>query len=459
MSSNAWIRRDIEIARRLGVDVIAERQRSRFIDIVAFARQNSAYYKELYKDLPENIDNPRLLPVTDKKKLMARFDDWCTDSNVTLAKVRSFIDNPNLVGEPFLGKYLAVTSSGTTGTRGLFLIDDVYSSVNSYLFSNALHGWLNVKEKMQILGSGVKIAILATTGGHFASCAGYTRMCKTNLFARWAINLYSVQTPIPELVKKLNKQKPAIIFGYGSAVRILAQEQVQGRLNINPVLIIPSGESLGEHEYDQIKKHFRHSKISNLYGASECSFIGSMCKHGWYHVNSDWVIIEPVNQDYTPTRPGELSHTVLLTNLANKVQPILRYDLGDRVLTRADSCPCGNPLPAIQIIGRAADIMHFATLDKHVVSIPPLAFATLVDSIPGIKQFQIAQTTGESLSIRLNLIEGADSERVWQSLYSQISKLLSERELNHISIVRSNEPPLLSPSGKLRTIIPIEANF
>ncbi len=37
------------------------------------------YYKELYQGLPDRIEDPKLLPVTDKKKLMARFDDWATD--------------------------------------------------------------------------------------------------------------------------------------------------------------------------------------------------------------------------------------------------------------------------------------------------------------------------------------------------------------------------------------------
>jgi hypothetical protein len=39
----------------------------------------------------------------------------------------------------------------------------------------------------------------------------------------------------------------------------------------------------------------------------------------------------PVDQDYRPVLPGEPSHTVLMTNLANRVQPLIRYDQGDSV--------------------------------------------------------------------------------------------------------------------------------
>lgn len=60
--------------RRNGADAIVERQRARLADMVAHARAHSPYYRELYQGLPERVADPTLLPVTDKKKLMARFD-------------------------------------------------------------------------------------------------------------------------------------------------------------------------------------------------------------------------------------------------------------------------------------------------------------------------------------------------------------------------------------------------
>jgi phenylacetate-CoA ligase len=298
------------------------------------------------------------------------------------------------------------------------------------------------------------MALLAATGGHFLSCAGYTHMIKTSRLARSVVRLFSVHTPLPELVNQLNKFGPAIVFGYGSAVAILASEQAAGRLHINPVLMLPSGESLGTKERDLIAQQFHRSKIRDLYGATECSFMSAICDHGWYHVNSDWVVFEPVNADYQPTKPGELSHTVLISNLANRVQPVLRYDLGDRILLRPDPCPCGSPLPAIHIQGRAADILYFLTEYGEKVAIAPLTFATLVDRTPGIKQFQIVQTAPTSLRVRLCFLEGVDLESVWQSIQTQISVLFAERNLEHVLIERAEELPQQAPSGKIRTVIP-----
>ena len=44
-------------------------------------------------------------------------------------------------------------------------------------------------------------------------------------------------------------------------------------------------------------------------------------------------------------------HTVLLINLTNRVQPLIRYDLGDRATVSPEACPCGSHLSVIQCRG------------------------------------------------------------------------------------------------------------
>jgi phenylacetate-coenzyme A ligase PaaK-like adenylate-forming protein len=123
----SWLQHDIHRVRKQGIASIMQRQRARLNEMVAFARMHSPYYRELYQDLPDNIEDPGMLPITNKKALLARFDDWCTDQDVTLEQVQAFVNNPDLIGEPYLGKYLVATTSGTTGTRGIFLVDERYN--------------------------------------------------------------------------------------------------------------------------------------------------------------------------------------------------------------------------------------------------------------------------------------------------------------------------------------------
>jgi phenylacetate-CoA ligase len=235
---------------------------------------------------------------------------------------------------------------------------------------------------------------------------------------------------------------------------LLASEQEAGRLRIRPVLVVLSAEGLPAGEYDRIARAF-NAKVRDSYAATECPFISYRCEHGWLHVNSDWVVLEPVDADHRPIPPGKLSHTVLISNLANRVQPILRYDLGDSILERPDPCPCGNPLPAIRVQGRSADVLTFPTERGARVTIAPLAFGTLVDRTPGIELFQIAQSTPTTLRVRLHLAAGADPDQVWRAVHAEIAQLLTEHELDHISVERAEEPPEQSPGGKYRTIIPV----
>src|SRR5581483_10582668 len=108
---------DLRAAREQGAAAIEQRQRARLAQLVAYARANSPYYRELYQGLPEYVDDPTLLPATDKKTLMGHFDDWVTDPEVTLKEARAFVENTDLAAEMFLGKYLLAFGSGTRGFR------------------------------------------------------------------------------------------------------------------------------------------------------------------------------------------------------------------------------------------------------------------------------------------------------------------------------------------------------
>ena len=98
-----------------------------------------------------------------------------------------------------------------------------------------------------------------------------------------------------------------------------------------------------------------------------------------------------------------------MTNLANRVQPIIRYDVGDRVLMKPDPCGCGNPDPALRVQGRVSDVLAFPDDDgRSLVAVPPLALRTVIDRTPGVELFQIVQTAPTGLQVRLLPAAGAD---------------------------------------------------
>lgn len=440
-------------APRQGVEAIKRRQRARLAEMVSFARANSPYYRELYQNLPQRIsDDPTMLPVTSKKQLMPYFDDWVTDRKVTVEKVRTFVENTGLIGERFQAKYTVATTSGTTGTPGMFLMDDRSMAVTSALAFRMLSAWLRGSDIFRIISGGGRLAMVNAMGGHFASAIAAARLRQRSAHR---VQVFPVSMPPPEMAEELNRFRPTILSAYASMGALLAAEQEAGRLNINPVLVVLSAEGLPLGEYDRIASAF-NANVRYSYAATECPFISYSCEHGWLHVNSDWLVLEPVDTDYQPVPPGQQSHTALISNLANRLQPILRYDIGDSILQRPDPCSCGNPLPAIRVQGRTADVLTFKTTRGEPITIAPLVLGTIVNHIPGIALFQIVQPAPTSLRVRLRYAAGADPEIVWQTVHAAIARLLTERKLPHVEVERAEERPEQSPGGKYREIIPLK---
>jgi phenylacetate-coenzyme A ligase PaaK-like adenylate-forming protein len=310
--------------------------------------------------------------------------------------------------------------------------------------------WLTPGDILKIIARRGRTALIMAMGGHFASAVASARLKKRR---GDRIEVLSVHTPMTELVDRLNRFQPAMLAPYASMGAMLADEQEAGRLRIKPVLIALAAEGLPQPEYARIARMF-DSKVVNSYAASECMFMSSMCSKGWLHVNADWVAFEPVDADYRPVAPGEQSHTVLISNLANRVQPILRYDLGDSVLQRPDRCPCGNPLPAIRVQGRSADILTFRTSGGNV-RLPPLALTQPIEAVRGVTLFQLAQTEPEKLELRLQISSAANADAVWRETEAGLRTVLAEHGLENIVVERGTEPPEQGRGGKFREVIPL----
>jgi len=448
----AAIALDLLRAQREGAAGIERRREARLSALVAHARATSPFYRAKYRGLPER-PSLRELPVVSKPELMARFDDWVTDPQVDRAGVEAFIADPALIGAPYLGRYFVCRTSGTTGHPGLFVHDALACAVYEALSARIDLAWLSGPQWLQMARRRARWAIVAGTGGHFAG-EGWMEFQRRR--ASWrgrSLRVFSLQRPLPELVAALNAFDPAVLTGYPSALEMLAEERLAGRLEVRPVVVELGGESLDEDARARIATGLGGA-LHDAYSASECLAMAHDCARGWLHVNSDWVVLEPVDVDGRPTPPGEASHTVLLTNLANRVQPIIRYDLGDTVLARPDRCPCGSPLPAIRVHGRRDDVLRLRAADGATVRVLPLVISSVVDATPGVRRGQLVQTGPRSLLLRLELEPGASTEEVWRQALADLDAFLCTQGLRGVELTRSAEAPARSAtSGKFRQVI------
>ncbi|MGZ4663203.1 MAG: phenylacetate--CoA ligase family protein, partial [Arthrobacter sp.] len=322
MTGIAW---DIWRAGHASQDAIARRQRERLAALVDHARAASPFYRKLYRDVPETVTDLRELPPVGKRELMENFDDWVTDPHITLAGLRAdLLGDPSRVGGFYRGQYLVLTTSGSTGEPAVLVHDR-----NSWLVANLLarsrerRTGVSAAEARAFVRRGLRAAALVADGDHFAGVVlTETARRRSPRIAR-RVRVFSVLRPLPELVAELNEFQPTVLYGYPSAMLQLAAEQKAGRLRIQPILAVASGESLAATGAAEIEAALG-CRATVHYLASEALALTNRCRLGRFHVNADWYIVEPVDKAFQPVPVGELSYTVLVTSLANRVQPLIR---------------------------------------------------------------------------------------------------------------------------------------
>jgi phenylacetate-coenzyme A ligase PaaK-like adenylate-forming protein len=434
-------------AGRGGAEGIGARNRSRFAAAVAHARAASPLYRELYAGVPVGESDPELLPPTDKVMLMERFDEWVTDPRVRLAGVKEFMADPERVGEPYLGEYAVARSTGTTGWLGIVVKDRHETVAQNAVRLRAVLRWLGPGGLARLALRRGRTAAITATGRHFI---GATTLSSPGMRRR-AAEVISAQAPTAEIVERLNELQPAILTGFASVISILATEQEAGRLGISPLLVTSSAEALTEAERRRVAGAFS-AAIGDTYATAEVPFIAHGCERGWLHLNEDWVLFEPIDADGRPVPPGEGAAGALVSNLANQVQPTLRYRLDDEVVLRAERCECGSPLRAVRVLGRDLDAIRVPG-EAGEVQITASVLGTAVGPTGGITAYQLVQTAPEVLRLRLRFGPDADPEYAWRETEEALGALLASKGAGEVRVERAEEEPQPGAGGKYRKLI------
>lgn len=434
---------------------LEDRRRHRFDRLLRHARTRSPFFRSLLRQLPDAIDDWGSVPPTRKSDLMANFDDWVTDPRLRLDRLeREFLSKPELVGHAYLGRYRIFTTSGTTGSPAVIVHDPTSWSV--FQLVSRLRSERQILRHGAALGAlrrGFRSAVLFATGGHYGGVgvAAYVQTLHPALSRR--VRVVSVLRPISEQVRELNTYQPTFVSGYPSALLALAREQREGRLAISPVLMLCAGEYLGETQRFDLEETF-NCHILQGYAASEVPALALECDEHRFHVNADWYLLEPVDADYNHVPAGTTSDTCLVTNLANFVQPIIRYDLGDRVRMYVDPCPCGSLLPALEVEGRTNDLVELQGAHRDTIEIVPLALGSVIEETPGVHRFQVVNPDPRHLRVRFDEVPHTDRDQIWDELSRRLQDFVADHEAREISISLDSERPRPEASGgKLRQVL------
>jgi phenylacetate-CoA ligase len=198
------------------------------------------------------------------------------------------------------------------------------------------------------------------------------------------------RTPLPGLVAALNAFRPEALVAYASVAALLAEEQIAGRLSIAPDMVATTSEVRTPEMTAKIRAAWGHAPF-DCYASTETGILAGECeRHAGLHVFTDQTLFEVVDDADRAVPPGVEGHSILVTNLVNRTQPLIRYRLTDRVTMLPQPCLCGRPFPLLAAVdGRSDDMLKLPGRAGGVVTVHPLAIRSPLAKIAGLREYRV----------------------------------------------------------------------
>ena len=414
-------------------------QRERLRGFLRHTVERSPFYREA---LGAGAADQALesLPTLSKRVLMEHFDRVVTDPRLRRRDLEAFLADAE-EGALYLGEYRIFATAGTSGVPGIF----VYSSAE---FAH----WIALS-----LAALARVGVTPTT--RFVAIGAPSALHVTRqLFAAFQVGRegvpgLSVATPLEETVASLNGYQPEAMLAYAGVLGILADEQLHGRLDIRPRVVIATSEVLTEDTVARVEAAWGIPPV-NGYAATEAPPIatGSLDNVGM-HVWEDSAIVEVVDDADRPVPPGEPGAKVLLTNLVNRTQPLIRYELSDSAVVADGPDPSGRPwLRLARVDGRSDDILTLPGRECGEVRVHPHRLRAPFARVPGVRQFQIVHAV-EGLLVRIVPREDAGSgleNEVRDAVANALSEAGAYLPVNVTVVDEIEREP--GPGAKLRLV-------
>jgi putative adenylate-forming enzyme len=362
---------------------LAHHQQQRLEVVVRHAAAHSPFYRRWLAKTGPLDESPvelQRLPVLDKTLLMQHFDELVCDPRLRRDQLLDWASQLTH-DQLYLNRYRVTLTSGSSGRPGLFVYDPAgWRSLGAQMLRSS--SWSG-------FGPSMPRQRMAWLGG--AAPSHVSRQgAATMAIGLHRVLALPVTLPLPQLVEALNQFQPTYLNVYPSVAMWLADEQQAGRLRLAPQILVTVAE-LRTPEMTQRLTDAFGVRPYDVYGCTEGLF-GSECEHHQgIHLFEDTTLVENVDANGQPVPAGQPGSRLLVTNLHNLVQPLLRLEVTDLVTLDPDPCPCGRSLVrAAAIHGRSDDVLSLPARDGGQVAVHPLQFALLTRD-PQVREFQVVQ--------------------------------------------------------------------
>ena len=250
--------------------------------------------------------------------------------------------------------------------------------------------------------------------------------------------------PLDELVRGSTQHAPAPLSRLPDDAPRLAAAQQAGGLHISPISVSATSEMLLPEHRAAISAGFG-VPIVNTFGSTE-GLVGVSAPDAEEPCsNSDLCIVELVDERNEPVSPGRPSVKVLLTNLYNRVQPLIRYELTDWFVERPPAPDHGHLRATVE--GRSDDVLRFAGADVH-----PHVLRSVLVGAPAILDYRIRQTPRgvEIDALASGVLDVADLRTRLTSALASAGLRQPEVDVRVVDDLDRN-----AATGKLRRFLPL----
>lgn len=243
--------------------------------------------------------------------------------------------------------------------------------------------------------------------------------------------------------------QPAYFYGYVSMLEEYAK--FFRRSGQSPPFalkcVITTSEVLTEHQRRLIEQVFT-TRVFNEYGSGELGSIAHECEHGSLHLSAENMLVEVLDGD----RRCNLGETgeLVVTELNNIANPLIRYRTGDFASLAPGVCRCGRTLPVIEnLYGRAYDTIRNSDGKLFHGEFMMYIFEEAQRRNLGIRAFQVIQESFDCFRVRIVPDTGYGNQSE-EFLIQQIQQRFDPRTKLQFEQVPQIER---APSGKMRLIV------
>jgi phenylacetate-coenzyme A ligase PaaK-like adenylate-forming protein len=379
-------------------------QKRRLQALVARAKADSPFHAERLCDIDPGHFELRQLPTLTKTEMMANFDRFLTDRRIMRTDLEEFTNDPNRLGQWYLGQYAVSRTSGSSGMQALIVQD--HRMVELLFALQMMRGSAFPATPTEVLKrtvQKVRLAVVTIGRGFYPSAAALAYAPIAAAFFIKRLWLEHIE-PVSHIVNQLSEFQPHVLLAYANVLEILAREALAGRLKLSPSRglrqVINMSEPLSRGAKELIERAFGLAVTDN-YATGECMALTTGCpKAQGMHLQADWAILEVVDRNNQPVQAGRPGEKVLLTNLYNTIQPFIRYEINDVVTMSAEPCPCGSPLPHILRVEGRTDELLWIEDGNGFRQLHPYVFVDVLDLYPAVGWYQVIQTERNRFLLR-----------------------------------------------------------